>query len=118
MKTVFLKQVRRKRRKQRVRKGVFGTAQKPRLTVYRSLLHVYAQLIDDLEGKTVAAASSVELHLTKGGNATAAKEVGKKLAEKAKAAGIREAAFDRNGFKFHGVIKALAGAAREGGLKV
>ncbi len=118
MKTVFLKQVRRRRRKLRVRKGVFGTAAKPRLSVYRSLLHVYAQLIDDLEGKTLAAASSVELHLTKGGNSAAAKEVGKKLAEKAKAAGINQAVFDRNGFKFHGVVKALAGGAREAGLKV
>ena len=117
MKSIYLKQVRRQRRKMRVRKGVFGTAEQPRLSVYRSLNHVYAQLIDDLQGKTVAAASSVELEIKKGGNSTAAKEVGKKLAEKAKSAGIGKVVFDRNGFKYHGRIKALADAAREAGLK-
>ena len=108
---------RRTRRKRGLRKRLFGTAEKPRLSVYRSGKHVYAQVIDDLKGHTVAAASSVAAKIENGGTQDAAKAVGKALAEQAKAAGVSEVAFDRNGFKYHGRVKALAEAAREGGLK-
>lgn len=117
MQAMKLKQVRRARRKIGIRKRVSGTAQQPRLSVYRSVKHLYAQLIDDTTGRTLAAASTVQEKLDTS-NKTAAAEVGKKLAERAKAAGITRASFDRNGFKFHGRIKALADAAREAGLKV
>ncbi len=113
---------RRDRRRKRVRKGVYGTAEKPRLTVFRSLKNIYAQLIDDVAGKTVAEASTVSKELkgamAYGGNKSAAAQVGKLLGQRATAKGIRQAAFDRNGYKFHGRIKALAEAAREAGLKV
>lgn len=112
-----LNNVRRKRRKIGIRKGVFGSATKPRLSVYRSSKHIYAQLINDFEGKTLASASTIQAKIEKGGNIDAAKQVGTKIAEQAKAAGIEEIAFDRNGFKYHGRVKALADAAREGGLK-
>lgn len=112
-----LNNLRRKRRKTGIRKGVFGSLAKPRLSVYRSSKHIYAQLIDDFEGKTLGAASTVQAKSEKGGTVAAAQEVGAKIAEVAKAAGIEAIAFDRNGFKYHGRIKALAEAAREGGLK-
>ncbi len=107
------------RRKAGIRKRVFGTPQQPRLTVYRSLKHIYAQVIDDLAGKTLAAASTIGAKATGSatGNKAAAAEVGKQIAEKAKAAGVSRVAFDRNGFRYHGRIKSLADAAREGGLK-
>ena len=110
-----LKTIRRNRRKTGIRKRVQGTPERPRLTVYRSLNHIYVQVIDDLDGKTLVSASSVK---GKGGNIEAAKEVGKQIAEKAKGAGITQVAFDRNGFRYHGRIKALADAAREGGLQL
>ena len=114
------KGVQRNRRKQRVRKDVFGTAARPRLTVFRSLQNLYAQIIDDEKGVTLCAASTRSKDLRSavqyGGNIEAAKVVGKSLAEKAKAAGIATVCFDRNGYKYHGRIKALADAAREGGL--
>ncbi|MAE66164.1 MAG: 50S ribosomal protein L18 [Phycisphaeraceae bacterium] len=106
----------RMRRKTGIRKRVNGTAEKPRLTVYRSLKHIYAQIIDDLSGRTVVADSSMQAKAT-GANRDAATEVGKRLADKARAAGISQVAFDRNGFRYHGRVKALADAAREGGLK-
>ncbi|MEM1445963.1 MAG: 50S ribosomal protein L18 [Planctomycetota bacterium] len=112
-----LKTLRRTRRKAGLRKRLFGTPDKPRLTVFRSSKHVYAQVIDDLSGKTLASASSVAAKLGKGYDTSAAAAVGKDLAEKAKAAGVETVAFDRNGFKYHGRVKALADAAREGGLK-
>ncbi|MEM1099366.1 MAG: 50S ribosomal protein L18 [Planctomycetota bacterium] len=112
-----LKTLRRSRRKAGLRKRLFGTPDKPRLTVFRSSKHVYAQVIDDLSGKTLASASSVAAKLGKGYDTNAAAAVGKDLAEKAKAAGVETVAFDRNGFKYHGRVKALADAAREGGLK-
>ena len=112
-----LKQARRDRRRRGIRKRVIGTPERPRLAVYRSLSHIYAQVIDDVAGKTLAAASSVQESLEGGGNKDAATKVGKALAERAKAAGVTEVAFDRSGFKYHGRIKALADAAREGGLK-
>lgn len=104
------------RRQRRVRKNVFGTAERPRLRVTRTLKHISAQLIDDQSGITLAAASSVALKIP-GGNVEAAKEVGKALAEAAKSKSITAAAFDRGGRLFHGRIKALAEAAREGGLQ-
>ncbi|GMW01599.1 MAG: 50S ribosomal protein L18 [Candidatus Hydrogenedentota bacterium] len=104
------------RRKMRVRKKVTGTPERPRLTVYRSLNHIYAQIVDDSTGKTVASASSVSLKIT-GGNMNAAKSVGKELAEKAIAASVKAVCFDRNGRLYHGRVKALAEAAREAGLE-
>jgi len=93
---------------------------RPRLTVFRSGLHIYAQVIDDGQGQTVAAASAVEKDLRKklksGGNKEAAAEIGKLIAERAKKAGVTEVVFDRGGYAFHGRVKALADAAREGGL--
>ena len=95
-----------------------GTATRPRLAVYRSNQYLYAQLIDDLEGRTLASASSNEKGGDKGGgNAAAASEIGKRLAERASAAGVQQAVFDRNGYRYHGRVRALADGAREGGLK-
>ncbi len=111
-----LKTVRRNRRKTGIRKRVKGTPERPRLTVYRSLKNIYVQVIDDLDGKTIASASSVKSD--QGGNIEAAKAVGKQIAEQAKQAGVTQVAFDRNGFRYHGRVKALADAAREGGLKL
>jgi large subunit ribosomal protein L18 len=109
------------RRKFGIRKTLSGSSERPRLTVFRSDKHIYAQLIDDLAGKTLASASStindVRGDLKNGGNLAAAKRVGKAIAERAKAAGISQVAFDRGGRMYHGRIKALADAAREGGLK-
>lgn len=107
------------RRRHHVRRLVRGTSERPRLTVFRSNLHIYAQLIDDFNGVTLASASSVgkEKKKTYGGNVKAAASVGKKLAEAAKAKGIGKAAFDRGHYKYHGRVKALADAAREGGLQ-
>ncbi|GAB4194117.1 MAG: 50S ribosomal protein L18 [Phycisphaeraceae bacterium] len=110
-----LRTIRRNRRKHGIRKRVTGTPERPRMTVYRSLNHIYVQVIDDLDGKTIASASS--LKAGKGGNIEAAKQVGKQIAEKAKQAGVSKVSFDRNGYKYHGRVKALADAAREGGLE-
>ena len=106
----------RARRHTRVRVKVAGTAQRPRLSVYRSLQHVYAQLIDDEAGRTLAAASTAQLKTGKK-NADAAAAVGRTIAERAKAAGVNSAVFDRGGFLYHGRVKALADAAREAGLE-
>jgi large subunit ribosomal protein L18 len=111
----ILKTKRRVRRKHQIRKAVFGSPERPRLTVFRSNQNIYAQIINDVEGKTLAAASSVKLD--KGSDVKSAGEVGKALAEAARSAGIEEVAFDRNGYRYHGRIKALADAAREAGLK-
>jgi len=113
------KSVRRERRRHGIRKRVGGTPARPRLSVYKSLNHIHAQVIDDLGGRTLAAASSTEksLGLEKTGNAAAAAAVGTALAERAKAAGVAAVVFDRGGFKYHGRVKALAEAARKGGLK-
>lgn len=104
------------RRKLRVRKKVQGNAEVPRLSVRRSLKHIYAQIIDDESGKTLAAASSVTLNIP-GGNVEAAQKVGAALAEAAKSQSIKAVRFDRNGRMYHGRVKALADSAREGGLK-
>ena len=117
MKATKIKQIRRRRRKQGIRKRVVGLPQCPRLTVYRSLHHIYAQVIDDLAGRTLAAASSVKDVSSGGGNKSGASAVGKAIAKKAKDAGVERVALDRNGFRYHGRIKALADAAREMGLK-
>jgi large subunit ribosomal protein L18 len=105
------------RRRHHVRSKIVGTAERPRLTVFRSSKHIYAQLVNDLEGVTLAAASSAGKETAYGGNIKAAQAVGKKLAESAKSKGIGQAAFDRGHYRYHGRIKALADAAREGGLK-
>lgn len=107
------------RRHERVRKTVEGTAQRPRLAVYRSLTHIYAQVIDDERGHTLAAASDVEQALRdgKGSKTERAKAVGAAVAEKAKAAGVTQVVFDRGGNRYHGRVKALADAARESGLR-
>ncbi len=104
------------RRKKRVRKTVSGTAQRPRVTVFRSLKHIYAQAVDDEAGSTIVAASSVALKVA-GGSIEGAKAVGKALAERAREKGIKQVCFDRNGRLFHGRVKALADAAREAGLE-
>jgi len=111
------RRIRRTRRKTGIRKRVIGTPDRPRLSVYRSLHHIYAQVIDDLNGKTLASASTVAEKAEKTSNCEAAKAIGKSIAQKAKAAGVNEVAFDRNGFRYHGRVKALADAAREAGLK-
>jgi len=105
--------------KYRVRKKVFGSDEKPRLSVFRSNKQIYAQLINDNKGSTIVAASSAEKTLAekKGTKIELAKEVGKLLAEKAKEAGIDSVVFDRNGYLYHGRVKSLAEGAREGGLK-
>ncbi len=102
----------------RIRKNISGTAQCPRLAVYRSIKHIYAQLIDDVGGVTLAAASTLDASLkgVNGGNKEAAKKTGLLLAENAKAKGISQVIFDRGGLKYHGRIAALADGAREGGL--
>jgi len=104
------------RRKKSVRKHISGTAEVPRLNVRRSLKHIYAQIIDDVSGKTLAASSSVTLNIP-GGNVDAAKKVGDALAQAAQASSIEAIRFDRGGRLYHGRVKALAEAAREGGLK-
>lgn len=118
MNTQKLKRKQAERRKYRVRKAIYGTPAKPRLSVNRSNLHISAQLIDDLNGITLAAATSQGKNsgLKHGANVKAATEVGRKLAEAAKAKGITVAAFDRGQFRFHGRIAALAVAATEAGL--
>jgi large subunit ribosomal protein L18 len=106
----------RAKRHKRVRVTVTGTTERPRLAVFRSINHVYAQLIDDGASRTLAAASTVELKAKGNGMAEAA-QVGKAIAAKAKAAGVSSVVFDRGGFLYHGRIKALADAAREAGLE-
>jgi len=110
---------RRLRRHRRVRKKVMGTPERPRLCVYKSLRHLYAQLIDDLHGHTLVYVSTLDRELrdrVRGPNTEAAKAVGKLLAERARAKGIEKVVFDRSGYPYHGVVKALADSAREGGL--
>jgi large subunit ribosomal protein L18 len=105
----------------RIRKKVVGTPQRPRLNVYRSLNHIYVQLIDDLKGVTLAAASTADDRKkdtqVKGGNVASAKMVGKKIAELAKEKGFTKVVFDRGGYIYHGRVKAVADAAREAGLQ-
>ena len=110
----------RRRVHDRIRKKVMGTSERPRLNVYRSLNNIYVQVIDDLKGETIVAASTAvgkKGERVVGGNVAAAKTVGKKIAEMAKAKGITKVVFDRGGYIYHGRVKALADAAREAGLQ-
>ena len=101
----------------RIRRKLSGTAERPRLAVFRSVAHIYAQVIDDVAGTTVVSASSVDKGgKTNGGNVAAAKSIGKLVAERAKEKGIKSVVFDRGGYQYHGRVKALADAAREAGL--
>jgi len=111
------KNAERQRRHARVRKTVSGTPDCPRLNVFRSNAHIYAQVIDDTEGRTLCSASSLELKLENGGNIEAAKKVGEAIANKCKEANIEKVCFDRGGYVYHGRVQALADAAREAGLK-
>jgi large subunit ribosomal protein L18 len=121
MKKLKLKQARHDRRKRRVRANVLGTPQRPRLTVFRSLANISAQLVDDLSGRTLCAASTLDKALAEqvkyGGNCKAAAMVGQTIAERARMKGIKQVAFDRNGRPYHGRVKALAEAARKSGLE-
>jgi large subunit ribosomal protein L18 len=122
MEPITRKLLRRQRRKRRVRKVVTGTPERPRLTVFRSHKNIYAQIIDDIAGRTLVSASSMERALREHlggvrGNRAAAQAVGASLAAKAVEAGIRKVVFDRNGYAFHGRVRELAEAARKGGLE-
>jgi large subunit ribosomal protein L18 len=121
MLTISSKNTNRRHVHKRIRKKVQGTADRPRLNVYRSLNNIYVQVIDDLKGATLVSANSGESaekgKKRAGGNLAAAKEVGKTVAERAKAKGIKKVVFDRGGYIYHGRVKALADAAREGGLE-
>ena len=110
----------RRRRHQRVRKKVQGTAARPRLSVFRSSRHVYAQLIDDAHGHTLVAASTMEREARGGTTSTvdAAKTVGRQLGERALASGVHQAVFDRGGFRYHGRVAAVADGARDAGLEL
>jgi len=101
----------------RIRRKLSGTEARPRLNVYRSLNHIYAQVIDDQKGETLVSASTLALKVKTGGNVAAAKEIGKAVAEAAVAKGVKKVVFDRGGFLYLGRIKALADAAREAGLE-
>jgi large subunit ribosomal protein L18 len=107
----------RQRIHKRIRHRVTGTGERPRLAVFRSLKHIYAQVIDDEKGHTVVSASSSEKNGANGGNVAGAKAIGKLVAERAKDKGIKAVVFDRGGYLYHGRVKALADAAREGGLE-
>lgn len=108
----------RTRIRSRIRRKITGTEQRPRLAVFKSLKHIYVQVIDDASGKTIVSASTLEKDAgAKGSNATAAKAVGELIAKKAKDKGVTRVVFDRGGYVYHGSIKALADAARENGLE-
>ncbi|MBO8172779.1 MAG: 50S ribosomal protein L18 [Bacillaceae bacterium] len=111
----------RKKRHMRIRRRLFGTAERPRLNVYRSTNNIYVQVIDDIAGETLVAASTMDPQLKgelkSGGNIEAAKKVGELIAQRAKEKGITQVVFDRGGYLYHGRVKALAEAAREGGLE-
>jgi large subunit ribosomal protein L18 len=101
----------------RIRAKLSGTTDRPRLNVYRSLNHIYAQVIDDQKGETLVSASTLQAKSKTGGNVAAAKEIGKTIAEQAVAKGVKKVVFDRGGYLYHGRVKALADAAREAGLE-
>ncbi len=103
--------------RERIRRKVTGSEQRPRLAVFKSLKHIYVQVIDDSTGRTIVSASTLETDVAKGSNATSAKAVGSLVAKKAKDKGVTSVVFDRGGYLYHGIIKALADAARENGLK-
>ena len=112
------RQVARSRRHVRVREKIRGSAARPRLAVFRSLTHIYAQLVDDDAGRTLAAASSKEAKEAKGKRTESAKNVGTLLGDRAKAKGVTEVVFDRGGYRYHGRVKALADGVRAAGVKV
>ena len=120
MKRIETRTQRRRRRKAGIRKRVFGMPDRPRLTVYRSLKHIYAQIIDDLSGHTLASASTLEksLGMEQGGNRDAAAAVGKIVAERAKEKGVERVSFDRNGYRYHGRVRAVADSVREAGVEL
>jgi len=101
----------------RIRRKLSGTTERPRLSVHRSLNHIYAQVIDDLTGETLVSASTLAVKAKTGGNIAAAKEIGKAIAERAVEKGVKKVVFDRGGYLYHGRVKALADAAREAGLE-
>jgi large subunit ribosomal protein L18 len=111
------KNLERQRRHARVRNKISGSAERPRLNVFRSNAHIHAQLIDDVKGHTLVAVSSITLKLENGGNVEAAKSVGTEIAKLAKKKKIKNVVFDRGGYLYHGRVKALADAAREAGLE-
>ena len=118
------KEDRRDRIKHRIRKRVLGTEARPRLTVYRSVAHIYVQVVDDMTGRTIASASSVEPSVksalkkqAEGGNVAGAQAIGKTIAKRLQEKGVTRVVFDRNGFLYHGRVKAVADAAREAGLE-
>jgi large subunit ribosomal protein L18 len=118
------KEDRRDRIKFRIRKRVLGTEARPRLTVFRSIAHIYVQVVDDATGRTIASASTVEPSVkgalekaARGGNVAGAQAIGKTIAERLKAQGVTRVVFDRNGFLYHGRVKAVADSAREAGLE-
>ena len=119
MNRIIDKDARRLRIHARIRDRVRGTEQRPRLAVFRSLKHIYAQVIDDRSGKTVVSASSHEksIGIKSGGNLAGAKEIGKIVAQRAQEKGVKKVVFDRGGYLYHGRVKALADAAREAGLE-
>lgn len=121
MKRMEKKAMQLRRRKRRVRKKVSGTSERPRLTVFRSHKHIYAQVIDDAAGRTIASASSMDgslrQRLSHGGNREAATAVGETVAAVAAEAGVKQVVFDRNGYPYHGRVRELAEAARKGGLE-
>ncbi len=114
------KEASRQRRHRRVRKKVRGTAARPRLSVFRSSKHIYAQVVDDVSGTTLASASTMEAEARSGAtaNVDAAKGVGKRVGERAKSAGVESVVFDRGGFRYHGRVASVAEGAREAGLKL
>lgn len=114
---MLAKQEKRIKRHKSIRAKISGTAEKPRLCVFRSNIHIYAQLIDDFQKKTIISAKDTEIDLKKKDKISIAKEVGSLLAKKAVEKKIKEAVFDRGGYKYHGRVKSLAEGAREGGLK-
>ena len=118
---MFERELMRESRHKRVRKRVVGTSERPRLNVFRSLNNIYAQIVSDEDGKTMVAASTIDKEVKEavktGGNAVAATEVGKLIAQRAKKKKIKQVVFDRGGYQYHGRVKALADAAREGGLE-
>ena len=123
MKHLIKKKLMRDRRRRRIRGRLSGTAERPRLAIHRTLQQIYAQLVDDSKGVTLCSASSLDLAKkgsmgdAKGGAISGAKAVGAEIARRAKASGVSAVAFDRAGYRYHGRVKALADAAREGGLK-
>ena len=122
MERIEQKKQRRLRRRKRVRKRVYGTAECPRLTIFRSLKNIYAQLVDDDTGCTIAEASTrgkeFKGSIPYGGNVAAAAKIGELIGQRALAKGVAKVAFDRNGYRYHGRVKALAQAARKAGLKI